>query len=223
MRDLRICFVGDSYINGSGDEAGLGWIGRLCERRFSGAYRLTFYDLGIRGQTTDEIRDRWKDECLARFSEGADNRIVLQFGINDVAEVRGVGRRVAEDASVANAEAIVGEARDLAPVLWVGLPPANVACSPMRPSEGLELDFKQETAVALNQRFMALAAKLGVPYLDIQTPLLADRRYRESLTRGDRMHCDGSGYAIMADLVDAWQAWSRWFETNTFGRGTGAS
>ena len=81
----------------------------------------------------------------------------------------------------------------------------------MRPSERLEIDFSQETAIALNRRYVELAAKLGVPYLDIQTPLLADKRYMDSLTKGDRMHCDGSGYAIMAALVDKWDAWADWF------------
>lgn len=212
MRDLRICFVGDSYINGSGDEGCLGWIGRLCQRRFTREFRLTFYDLGIRGATTDEIRDRWQHECLSRFPEGADNRVVIQFGINDVAEIVGSGRRVEEEQSVKNAEIIASEAAGLYPTLWVGMPPANVACSPMRPSEGMEIDFSQETAVALNRRYIATAARLGVPYLDIQTPLLANSDYMQSLTRGDQMHCDGSGYAIMADLVDNWDAWSRWFD-----------
>ena len=212
MRDLRICFVGDSYINGTGDEQCLGWIGRLCARRFTRQFRLTFYDLGIRGATTDEIRARWKAECAPRLQPGADNRIVLQFGINDVAEIVGSGRRVEENASVDNATAIARQASDLGPTLWVGLPPANVACSPMRPSEGLEITFSQDTAMALNQRFKALAATLGIPYLDIQTKLLANQDYMASLTRGDRMHCDGSGYAIMADLVDGWEAWARWFE-----------
>ena len=212
MRDLRICFVGDSYINGSGDERCLGWIGRLCERRFTRRIRLTFYDLGIRGATTDEIRGRWKRECLSRFPDGADNRVVLQFGINDVAKIVGSGRRVEEDDSVKNAEAIAGEVAGLYPTLWVGLPPANVACSPMRPSEGMEIEFSQDTAVALNRRFIASATKLGVPYLDIQTPLLANQPYMDSLTRGDQMHCDGSGYAIMAEIVDGWSAWSAWFE-----------
>lgn len=212
MRDLRICFVGDSYINGSGDEKCLGWIGRLCERRFTRQFRLTFYDLGIRGATTDEIRTRWKHECPSRFPDGADNRIVLQFGINDVAEIVGSGRRVEEDDSVKNAEAIVREVSDLCPTLWVGLPPANVACSPMHPSEGMAIEFSQDTAIALNRRFIASAAKLGVPYLDIQTQLLDDHNYMHSLTLGDQMHCDGSGYAIMAGLVDNWRAWSTWFD-----------
>ncbi|WP_419910662.1 GDSL-type esterase/lipase family protein [Hoeflea sp.] len=214
MRDLRICFVGDSYINGSGDEQCLGWIGRLCQRRFDRQFRLTYYDLGIRGATTDEIRGRWRRECAARFPDGADNRVVLQFGINDVAEIVGSGRRVEEDASVVNAEAIAREAAAIYPTIWVGIPPANVVCSPMHPSEDLEITFSQQTAMALNRRYMALALEIGVPYLDIQTPLLASPHYMHSLTLGDRMHCDGSGYAIMADLVDNWDAWSAWFRSN---------
>ncbi|MEX3009813.1 GDSL-type esterase/lipase family protein [Hoeflea sp. TYP-13] len=212
MRDLRICFLGDSYVNGTGDEQCLGWIGRLCKRRFTRQFRLTFYDLGIRGETTDEIRDRWKHECQSRLLEGADNRVVLQFGMNDVAEIVGSGRRVEEDESVKNAESIAREVAGLYPTLWVGLPPANLACSPMHPSEGMVIEFSQETAMALNQRFIALAAKLGIPYLDIQTPLLANHAYMHSLTRGDQMHCDGSGYEIIADVVDNWDAWSNWFQ-----------
>ncbi|MCV0427979.1 MAG: hypothetical protein K5905_21185 [Roseibium sp.] len=212
MRDLRICFVGDSYINGTGDEHCLGWIGRLCRKRFNRSFQMTYYDLGIRGATTDDILDRWRSECDKRFTDGADNRIVFQFGINDVAIVTDLGRRVEEETSVNNAVLMVREAAENWPVLWVGLPPANVACSPMHPSPGLEIDFSQSTAGSLNRRFIMTAAKLGVPYLDIQSPLLANQDYMDSLTRGDQMHCSGSGYAIMADLVDKWVGWSAWFE-----------
>jgi len=193
MRDLRICFVGDSYINGTGDERCLGWTGRLCERRFSWDYRLSFYDLGIRGETTAEVRARWKAECEARFPEGADNRVVVQFGINDIGGVTGEGRQIEEDETVEEAEAFLKEVSDLYPVLWVGLPPANEACSPMKPSEGLEVSFSQDAATALNERFKTCAEKLNVPYCDLQARVLANRDYMSSLTRGDRMHGDGTG------------------------------
>jgi len=29
MQDIRICYVGDSFVNGTGDPAKLGWTGRL--------------------------------------------------------------------------------------------------------------------------------------------------------------------------------------------------
>lgn len=211
MRDLRICFVGDSYINGTGDERCLGWIGRLCERRFSWDYRLSFYDLGIRGETTAQVRARWKAECEARLPEGADNRVVVQFGINDIGVVTGAGRKVEEDQTVEEAEVLIKEITEHYPVLWVGLPPANEACSPMKPSEGLEISFSQEDARALNDRFKTCAEKLEVPYIDLLTPLSANRDYMGSLTRGDRMHCDGTGYAMIANLVNNWEAWNGWF------------
>ena len=211
MRDLRICFVGDSYVNGSGDETGLGWTGRLCARRMSRQMRLTGYDLGIRGETTDQIEARWQGECGPRLPAGADNRVVLQFGINDIAVITGQGRRLPAEVSCTHAAAIVSAVAAAYPVLWVGLPPANVACSPMHPAAGMEISFSQDEAIALNGLFRDLAAKLDVAYLDIQTPLLADPAYMESLTRGDRMHPDGAGYARIADLVDDWSAWADWF------------
>ena len=29
IHDLRICFVGDSFVAGTGDETALGWVGRV--------------------------------------------------------------------------------------------------------------------------------------------------------------------------------------------------
>lgn len=131
--------------------------------------------------------------------------------MNDIADVTGSGRQVEEDVTVEEAEALVKEVSELYPVLWIGLPPANEACSPMHPIEGLEISVTQESAKALNQRFKASAQKLGAAYFDLQTPLLANRDYMSSLTRGDKMHCDGTGYAMIANLVDKWDAWDAWF------------
>jgi len=170
-------------------------------------------DIGIRGETTDLIRARWERERTPRLPSRAGNRIVLQFGINDVAEMTGQGRRVTEGASVEHAAAIVSGAAASYPTLWVGLPPANVACSPIHPGAGLEISCAQEPAIALNRRYKQLAGRFCVAYLDIQTPLLADPAYMDSLTKGDQMHPDGSGYARIAELVDGWKAWASWFET----------
>lgn len=29
-QEIRICFVGESFVNGTGDPAFLGWTGRVC-------------------------------------------------------------------------------------------------------------------------------------------------------------------------------------------------
>ena len=40
-RDLRICFVGDSFVAGVGDPLCLGWPGRLAARTFADGQPLT--------------------------------------------------------------------------------------------------------------------------------------------------------------------------------------
>ena len=45
--DIRICFVGDSFVNGIGDETALGWVGRVCALAHTHGFPLTSYNLGI--------------------------------------------------------------------------------------------------------------------------------------------------------------------------------
>lgn len=57
---LRLCFFGDSFINGTGDPAGLGWVGRACASQRTASPDLTVYNLGVRGNTTAQINQRWR-------------------------------------------------------------------------------------------------------------------------------------------------------------------
>lgn len=57
-KDLRVCALGDSFVAGFGDPECRGWLGRVAAR---GA-PMTLYNLGIRRQTSPEIRARWKSE-----------------------------------------------------------------------------------------------------------------------------------------------------------------
>lgn len=47
-QDIRICFIGDSFVNGTGDETALGWTGRLCAAAHARGFPVTYYNLGIR-------------------------------------------------------------------------------------------------------------------------------------------------------------------------------
>ena len=79
MDDLRIYFVGDSYMDGSNDIELLSWVQRLYRGRYNFKRRFTFYELGIRSDTSADIKARWKTECRARLPDGSDNRAVLHL------------------------------------------------------------------------------------------------------------------------------------------------
>ena len=204
---VRICFVGDSYIAGTGDADCLGWVARVCRGAWVRGDRVSFYNLGVRGDTSELIAARWRSECWSRLPEVAPGRVVFSFGINDVAERVGAGLRVQPERSLSVAEAMIREVSRLWPTLWIGPPPANEAMSPMSPLPGLAYEFRNDRLLTLNRRYADLAHRLEVPYLDIAKPLSSNARYMQSLVEGDGMHCSGEGYGLIAELVDAWPEW----------------
>jgi lysophospholipase L1-like esterase len=60
---MRICFFGDSIVNGTGDPDCLGWVGRVCGAARKSGVDLTSYNLGIRRDTSADILRRWRREA----------------------------------------------------------------------------------------------------------------------------------------------------------------
>ena len=72
---------------------------------------------------------------------------------------------------------------------------------------GISFDFRNDRLLALNASYAALAADLGVAFLDIATPLSESASYLKSQSAGDQMHCSAAGYSEIASIVDMWPAW----------------
>src|SRR4051812_12450877 len=81
--DRRVCFCGDSFVAGVGDEAGLGWVGRLAAVSRAAGEPFTAYNLGVPGDTSLAVAARWWDEARVRQGATADNRVVFAFGFAD--------------------------------------------------------------------------------------------------------------------------------------------
>lgn len=193
--DHRICFVGDSFVLGTGDDSGLGWTGRLAAAARRAGHDITAYNLGVRRDTSDLIRIRWFPECTSRIRRDCTFGTVFSFGANDMHMEDGALRVAMED-SVANFMAIMAGAKTLGRVLAVGPAPVN--------------DPAQDRRIAtLCALYAKAAAEAGVPYLPLAGPLSADARWQRAVVRGDGTHPDGSGYELIAGQVLRWPAW--WF------------
>ncbi|NKV11316.1 hypothetical protein GS909_09880, partial [Rhodococcus hoagii] len=93
-------------LRGVGDSEFLGWAGRLAAG--SPATALTAYNLGVRRQTSSDVRGRGRDECAQRLPAGVDRRVVFSFGVNDTT-VEGGAPRVDPHVSVENLAAMLAE------------------------------------------------------------------------------------------------------------------
>src|SRR5471030_71685 len=145
---MRICFVGDSMTNGTGDAEYLGWVGRVMQNERKRRTELTSYNLGIRRHRSDQIQARWKAEVEARLPSEHEGRVVFSFGANDAVQ------EIPLAETLANAEAILSEAKSRWPVFMVGVVPI--------PNEVVI-----ERVRSLDQAYVQLCAKLDVPFLSV--------------------------------------------------------
>ena len=194
---MRICFIGDSFVAGAGDDDCLGWPGRLCAAARQAGHDLTLYNLGIRRDTSADIAARWEAEARARLPPEHDGRLVFLFGVNDCVEDTPGHPRVPPDATLDNACRILARARSWRPTLMIGPPRTGDAA----------LDRRVGT---LSARLAPLCAEIGVPFLPIWDALAGTVAWRREARSGDGIHPNREGYAELAALVGAWPAWRGW-------------
>ena len=207
---IRLCFFGDSITVGVGDSRWWGWPQRLCASERERGCELTPYILGVRGDTSAEIRSRWLPECRQRLVEPWAGGIVFCFGVNDTCDRDGV-RQVPLPLSIENARATVGAANALKPVFWIAPLPVD-ARSPVCHVEaaGVQHEFRNERIIELTGAFDAVAAELGVPFLDAGPVLRADADLTASLAASDGIHPDDRGHHCIASTIRTSVLWRRW-------------
>lgn len=195
MAPSRLCFIGDSFVQGCGDPALLGWVGRVCQQAIAQGHDLTAYNLGIRGQASGAIAARWHGEALPRLSaQPLDRRgLVFSFGANDAAQ------GIAPDRTRSHTEAILDQAQGMAPVLLIG--PAPIADTPSADSPLADLCTMMAHC----------AERRGIAYLPIFATLRRNQTWMGEALAGDGAHPGSGGYSILADMVRQWNAWQGWF------------
>ena len=196
-QDIRICFVGDSFVNGTGDDTALGWAGRLCAAAGKNGIPVTYYNLGIRRNTSTDILLRWEHECALRLPSDCDGRVVISCGVNDTVMEEGK-TRVHPEESCANINKILGGAMKYK-ALMVGPPPVDD-------------DNQNERIKTLSQLFAHQAEALGVPYIELFSALVSDETYKKEIANNDGSHPRSEGYAKIANIVGYSPKW--WFHAS---------
>ncbi|MEM9216406.1 MAG: GDSL-type esterase/lipase family protein [Cyanobacteria bacterium P01_F01_bin.150] len=197
----RIFFIGDSFTNGTGDPTSLGWVGRVCAQAMAHGYALTCYNLGIRGDTTQLICQRWQQEVQCRLAETAGAGFVFSFGANDVNLDDATGQpRVSVTDSLAYARTILMQAQKLGPVLMVESPPiADDSAASQRLAQ-------------VNQQISDLCSTLAIPHIQTCQALLNSSVWMEEAIANDGAHPKAKGYAALADTILGSKQWPQWLE-----------
>jgi lysophospholipase L1-like esterase len=195
--DLRVCFIGDSFVNGTNDPKYLGWTGRVSMRAWERGYKLTCYNLGVRRDTSSEIAARWESEARRRLPDTCSAHVVFSFGVNDAMVEEG-HRRIAESGSIDNTRQILRTARQCGyRIALIGPPPI---------ADRQHNDRTRELSLGMRK----VAEDEEIPFLSIFDALAEDSVWMAEVSAGDGAHPGAAGYAKFAALVDSWDSW--WFK-----------
>ncbi|MFK2821443.1 GDSL-type esterase/lipase family protein [Arcobacter sp. YIC-80] len=189
-KDIRIAFVGDSFVNGTGDPEYLGWTQRVCQyiQKNNQNIELTAYNLGVRRETSSDILKRWEDEVQARLIDGDKFIVVFSFGVNDCVTIDGK-QRVDLDISVKNFQNILSKAKSKYDEVLFIMPPT---INDNKVNNHIEELIKDYTKVCID---------LEINYINKFNELKRNNIWKKETNQNDGAHPKSKGYSIFANLI----------------------
>ena len=191
------CFFGDSITLAVNDAPAGGWVARLAARAAEKGLNIppdTFYNLGVRKNSSRDILSRWEDEYKVRALEGSPATLVFCFGTVDMAAPNAVPN-VPVGESAANARDILSKAKEYGSVLMVSAPP-------------VKNEEHNQRLEALCTAYSAICKSVDVPFIDLFHPLM-EAGYIEELEDG--IHPGPRGNTMIANLLIESEAFLKTF------------
>lgn len=189
MIPQRIIAIGASSVQGRVDPERGGWVGRLRAWHESNARHNAVYNLGIGGNTTEDLLKRLKPEGLPRKPD----LIIFSLGLNDTRRVGGpkAGNDVPLDKFEANIKKLVEIGKEMAEVIFVGVYPIDDSKTVPIPWDNDKYYFLSDA-----KKYEALTKKVvlsqNIPYLDIWSDWI--KKDYKKLLYEDGLHASSKGH-----------------------------
>ncbi|MGB5596476.1 MAG: GDSL-type esterase/lipase family protein [Crocosphaera sp.] len=205
-QSLRVVALGDSLVYGYGDTVGGGWVERLRRQWMAQENGHVLYNLGVRGDRTQQVGERLEGEY--RYRGELRNRvpdvIMLSVGVNDSARLRRSNGRLFTEFETFQQEIenLLDKAQQLCPVYFVGMVPVDEEKMPFIDcfyfNHFDQYRYKEVTKKACLSR--------NIPYLDIFDLWLGrGEDYVNSRLINDGLHPNVKGYESLYKDILNWQ------------------
>ncbi|OKL46412.1 hypothetical protein BSR29_06510 [Boudabousia liubingyangii] len=186
----RLIILGDELVSASGDERGLGWVGRAVARtEFSSPTHVI--TLSVPGETTTGLAERWLREVQLRLpSDDEPVYAAVGMGIHDIAAGISPARTRLNLANVLD-----GLIKLNIPTLLVGPPPLPGADS--------------ASVRALAKIGKEVAQRRNVPWVNTFDPLVDHEQWRAEFQSQEAILPTQTCYGLLAWLVlhEGWYEW----------------
>jgi len=194
-----ISIFGDSITFGRGNNLDRGWCGRLQKYFESKDYYNCLYNLGLCGNTTNNLLERFDTEAKARvkFIRDQDRQVIIfSIGINDS---RFLGKGKIPETEITdfekNIQTLIDKAKNYSKeIIFIGLTPVD---------ESITLNyedtiFTNERIKQFNDKVKELCQKNNLPFFDMFREF-SKLNYQKLLDDG--LHPNSNGYQEMYKLI----------------------
>ena len=190
-------FFGDSVTLGVSDAPAGGWVARLAGKAAQKGLNVppdTFYNMGVRKNSSRAVLARWESEFKARAMEDCPSTLVFCVGTVDMAAPNAVPN-VPVGESAANVREMLLKAKEYGSVILVSAPP-------------VKNEEHCQRLEALCTAYSSIAKAVEVPFVDIFHPLM-EAGYADELADG--IHPGPRGNEMIADLLAESEAMRKTF------------
>lgn len=182
---MRVLVFGDSITAGDYDTRG-GWVARLIQDEFSQKQHNPeeecnfFYNLGVDGNTTKDVLQRFATEVASRrTTPSAKVAVIIAVGINDTLQYPGEQPISTPEHYAHDLRRLYEAAQEITHhVLFVGLTPVIDAAF----QNGL---YKNERIFKFEEVLRAFAKQHNVPFVSVYDI------FRQNMNVGNVLHLDG--------------------------------
>lgn len=205
----KLIVLGDSGVYGWGDPQEGGWCERLRRHWMDLPNGPVLYPLGVRGDGLERVAARLDQEVLCRgeLRRQRPHGILLAVGLNDAARVgRADGRpQLDPEGFLFGLQQLLPRARQIAPVLMLGLTPVDEAAMPYAEVLWYGLDQVRRYEGLLEEACL----EADVPFLPLLEPLMANPCWLQWL-ESDGVHLNSEGHRAVYERVRNWPALLQW-------------
>lgn len=200
-----ITFIfGDSITQGYWDSKG-GWADRLKAHFFKKDIDTNFHyyhgihNLGVDGNTTQQVIDRFKNEVETRLWPGSDYAFIFAVGTNDTIHRGGQEYISDADQYFDQLDQLVKLANEYSnKIAFVNLLPVNEKLTNPLLSSSTGKCFTNDRIEDFNQRLELFCSQQGVTLIDVRTEYL-DSDYNTLFADG--LHPNDEGHEVIYNKV----------------------
>lgn len=195
-----ICF-GDSITRGESDAVYGGWADRIKTRLIkqfleTDQDRVSVFNMGISGETTDGLMQRFQPECVTRLSADNNNTVLFGYGANDLACQEGE-HLVVIGSYIHNLSRCIGFALEKgAAVVLINVTPIAAHLDGI---PNINKRIRDDVTInRYNKALLDLSVKYNVTLIDVYTPFNADK---EAYLTADGLHPNSAGHALLYEVI----------------------